>query len=72
MATQSLMTSTLRIDFENGMNEKGEPIIKRKAFSNIQSGVTADQLLQAAQALASLQVHPVIAIIRQDAMNITA
>ncbi|CAH0345821.1 DUF1659 domain-containing protein [Bacillus sp. CECT 9360] len=70
MATQSLYASTLRITFETGLNEKGEPMLKRKAFSNVKTSATADQLLQTAQSLANLQMHTLVEIARQDTANI--
>lgn len=72
MANQMLYASTLRLTFETGLNEKGEPQLKRKAFSNVKSDATADQLLQAAQSMANLQKHTLVEIARQDTASITA
>ncbi|RFU63517.1 DUF1659 domain-containing protein [Peribacillus glennii] len=72
MANQMLYTSTLRITFETGVNEKGEPQLKRKSFSNIKNGATADDLFQTAQSLANLQTHALSEIARQDTSTISA
>jgi hypothetical protein len=72
MANQSLYASTLRVTFETGLNEKGEPMLKRKAFSNVKPSSTADQLFQSGQALATLQKHTLVEIARQDTASIIA
>ncbi|MDQ0217329.1 DUF1659 domain-containing protein [Peribacillus cavernae] len=72
MANQSLYASTLRVTYETGLNEKGEPQLKRKAFSNVKTSATADQLLQTAQSMANLQQFIVVEIARQDTASIIA
>ncbi|MEK3988658.1 DUF1659 domain-containing protein [Robertmurraya sp. FSL R5-0851] len=66
MAQAIIMDTKLKVLFENGLNSKGEVIIKTKIFSNVRKEATADQLFQAGQALASLCSLPVVNIERAD------
>jgi len=70
---QGLLESTkLRMIFETGLNEKGEPILKTKTFSNVKKEATVDQLFQAAQALAVLCNDPLNKVERDDSSAIVA
>ncbi|PEJ34236.1 hypothetical protein CN689_08820 [Peribacillus butanolivorans] len=66
MANQIPVSSTLRIDFETGLNEKGSIVFKRRSFSNIKVEATADQLFSAATAIASVQSYPMDEVTRVD------
>ncbi|MFE4426460.1 DUF1659 domain-containing protein [Peribacillus butanolivorans] len=66
MANQIPVSSTLRIDFETGLNEKGSIIFKRRSFSNIKVEATADQLFSASTAIASVQNYPMGEVTRVD------
>ncbi|AXN38118.1 DUF1659 domain-containing protein [Peribacillus butanolivorans] len=66
MANQIPVSSTLRIDFETGLNEKGSIVFKRRSFSNIKVEATADQLFSAATAIASVQSYPMGEVTRVD------
>jgi hypothetical protein len=46
MAQATLVDSNLRLVFETGVNEKGEPIFKGKMYSNLKHEATADQLIK--------------------------
>jgi Protein of unknown function (DUF1659) len=52
--------------FETGLNEKGEPIFKGKSYANVRKEATADQLHQAATALAGLCAYPISSVERTD------
>ncbi|MFL6560714.1 MAG: DUF1659 domain-containing protein [Bacillus sp. (in: firmicutes)] len=54
MAQALLEGTKLRIVFEAGMDNEGNPILKAKTFSNVTKAATADQLSQAALAVAVL------------------
>jgi hypothetical protein len=54
MAQALLEVTKLRLVFEAGMDDEGNPILKAKTFSNVTKVATADQLSQAALALAAL------------------
>jgi Protein of unknown function (DUF1659) len=72
MAQGMLMESKLRLIFETGVDEKGEPILKTKTFNNVTKSATADQLYQAAQAIAALSADPLSAVERSDSSEIIA
>ena len=68
---QALMIDTkLRLSFEIGLNDKGEPIFKSKTFGNVKKTATADQLHQVAQAIASLSKDPLSTVVRNDSFDI--
>ncbi|PGY06553.1 DUF1659 domain-containing protein [Bacillus sp. AFS031507] len=54
MTLALLEVTKLRIVFEAGMDDEGNPILKSKTFSNVTKAATADQLSQAALAVAVL------------------
>ena len=66
MAKQIPVSSTLRIDFEAGLNEKGALVFKRRAFSNIKVEATADQLFSTAVAITGVQNYPMGEVTRVD------
>lgn len=70
MATVIVDSKQLRIIYQMGMNDKGEPIEKRKTFNNIEIGATADQLYATAEAIASLQTMPLLRVEQQEIVNI--
>jgi Protein of unknown function (DUF1659) len=71
MADQVLIESQLRLVYDMGLDEKGKVILKRKNYNNIKTSVTADQLHQAAQAIASLQTETLASIERNDTNQVT-
>lgn len=71
MANIQLMDSQLRLVFQNGVDEEGKPKLKNKNFNNVDTNTTADQLYSVAQAIASLQAKPLVAIERNDSQQIT-
>jgi hypothetical protein len=71
MANATLFDTNLRLVFETGLNEKGEPIYKSKMYSSVLQEATADQLFQAANALAVLSVNPLYTIERTDRTDIS-
>jgi hypothetical protein len=70
---QALLESTkLRMVFEAGVDEEGNPILRAKTFSNVKSGATTDQLFQAAQAISVLCNDTLNKVERNDSTNIIA
>jgi hypothetical protein len=72
MAQVMLAETSLKLIFEAGMNEKGEPVYKTKTFNNVKKEATADQLFQTAQALAVLCINPLNTVLRNDNSEILA
>ncbi|MCM3443479.1 DUF1659 domain-containing protein [Metabacillus halosaccharovorans] len=70
MASQVILDSQLSLVFDMGMDEDGKVILKRKNYNNVKTTATPDELLQVAQALASLQTETLSAIERNDSNQI--
>lgn len=70
MAQVMLAETTLRLIFEVGVNEKGEPVYKTKSFNNVKKEATTDQLFQVAQALSVLCNDPLSSVERNDNSDI--
>jgi hypothetical protein len=70
MAQAILKESSIRLTFETGMNEKGEPIFKGKTYSNIRKEATVAQIDQAAQALGGLSANLLSSVERNDSFDI--
>lgn len=62
------MTSRLTIVFEIGVDDEGEPIFRNKTFSNVNEAASNEQLVQFAQALTSLQIHPAFGVTRNNSV----
>lgn len=62
--------SQLRVRYETGINEKGEPIFKKKSYSNVLEAATADQLFAVAQSLASLSTYPLSGVERNNLFDV--
>jgi hypothetical protein len=72
MGQATLVDSNLRLIFETGLNEKGEPIFKGKMYSNLKHEATAEQIYQAARALGTLCKDPLYTVERSDRYDIMA
>lgn len=70
MAQARLTDTKLRLVFDVGMDEKGNPLTKAKTFNNINSLATADQLYQTAQAIFVLCNDPISRVERADSSDI--
>ncbi|WP_153126080.1 DUF1659 domain-containing protein [Peribacillus tepidiphilus] len=70
MATETLLSKVLRLTFDAGLDEKGEPILKRKSYSNMNISATSEQLYATAVAIASLQAYPILSVECQEMRKI--
>lgn len=70
MAEVILYETKLRLSFETGMNQKGEPVYKTKTFANVKKTATAEELFRFAQAIAQLSKDPLSAIVKSDSSDI--
>ncbi|MGY3715176.1 DUF1659 domain-containing protein [Sutcliffiella cohnii] len=66
MAQAVLENTQLRLIFEVGLDEHGNVQFKTKNYNNIAIDATNEGLIAAAQAISSLQVHPLDAVKRND------
>lgn len=72
MASQVILDSQLSLVYDMGTDENGKAIIKRKNYNNVKTSATADELLQVAQAIVSLQTETLSSVERNDSNQITA
>lgn len=72
MAETVILDSQLRLVFDMGLNEKGEPAVKYKNYNNIKTTATPEQLLQAAAAIAELQTETLLHVERNDSHQVMA
>ncbi len=72
MATAELKDTKIRLVFDNGLDEKGNPKVKAKSFSNINMNATPDQIENSAQAIASLSSQTMLSVERNDSFDIQA
>jgi len=66
MAEALITGSQLRIVFEDGVDEFGKLQFKTKNYNNVKPSATADQILQAANAIIGLQSLPLDKIERNN------
>jgi len=73
MAIQEIMSSSLQLVFNEGVDEStGNPIYRTRTFNNVKTSVDADQLYAVATAMAGLQEFPLYTIHRRDNSDIYA
>ena len=72
MANQTLITSSLQYSVQAGLNDKNEPIFRKKTLPNVKPAATPDQLHQTALALAGLGKFPLADVTREDLQSINA
>ncbi|WLR54478.1 DUF1659 domain-containing protein [Mesobacillus subterraneus] len=70
MAMAMLKDSNIRLMFEAGVDEKGEPIFKGKTYRYLRKEATADQVQQAAVALGGLSANLLSSVERNDSFDI--
>lgn len=72
MALSNLVDSNLRLVYETGVNEKGEPVFKGKMYSNLKHDASVEQIFQTVQAISTLCMDPLNTVERSDRSNIIA
>ncbi len=65
------LNSKLQMRFQVGLNEDGKPIIRSKTFGGLKSDALNENVYNAAQSLAGLQVNDVAAVRRIDEVELT-
>lgn len=58
--------SSLKVKFDCGLNDTGKTIVKSRTYSNLKPDATNLDVYNVANALASLQQHPVLEIAKID------
>ena len=54
MTNKTIETSSLVLEIENGTNEKGEKVYKKKTFSNVRTDADVDAILGIGKAIAAV------------------
>jgi len=70
MAEALLEGTKLRLVFDGGIDNEGNPILKSRTFSNVRKESTVDQLYQAAQAISALCNDSLNSVERTDNFEI--
>lgn len=70
LAQTMMIDSKLRLSFETGLNEKGEPVFKTKTFGNVKKTATPDQLFEVAQAISAICSDQLATVVRNDSFEI--
>ncbi|MBT2658812.1 DUF1659 domain-containing protein [Bacillus sp. ISL-18] len=70
MAEALLEGTKLRLVFDGGIDNEGNPILKSRTFSNVKKESTVDQLHQAAQAISALCNDSLNSVERTDTFEI--
>lgn len=58
--------SSLKMRFDCGLGENGRTIVKSRTYSNLKHDAKALDVYNIADAMASLQQHSVLEIVKQD------
>lgn len=64
------INSTLKLQFETGTDESGEPTYKTKSFRNVRTEATSEALYAVVEKLDVLQQHPLTEVTRDDESSI--
>ena len=58
--------SSLKVKFDCGLNDNGKTVVKSRTYSNLKHNAASNDVLDVAEALASLQQHSVLEITKID------
>lgn len=64
--------SSIKLKLNYGVDKNGKAITKNKSFSNVKSDATDENIFDVANALAELQDHSLIDIIKVDNTSLSA
>lgn len=72
MAIEVMNDSSLRIEYNQGIDENGEPIYKVKNYNNLKTTATPNGIQAVSQAIAGLQQHSLVSVQRNSNYEIIA
>ncbi|CEN23984.1 DUF1659 domain-containing protein [Paraclostridium sordellii] len=64
--TETKNPSSLKMRFDCGLGDNGRTIVKSRTYSNLKPDAKALDVYNIADAMASLQQHSVLEIVKQD------
>ncbi|HHV56235.1 MAG TPA: DUF1659 domain-containing protein [Firmicutes bacterium] len=56
----------LQLSLQTGTDEAGKPLVRAKSFANVKADAADQDVFDVAQALAGLQIYPLVAVRRID------
>ncbi|MGI6604005.1 MAG: DUF1659 domain-containing protein [Firmicutes bacterium] len=56
----------LQLRLQTGTDEGGKPVVRARSFTNVKVNASDQDIYDVGQALASLQIHPLVAVRRID------
>lgn len=62
--------SKVKLQFHNGVDEYGKPILKSKTLSKVKSQATNEAIYESMVSLTSLQTLPIVAVKRIDEVEL--
>ena len=71
MATETRNASSLKLQFNRGLDLNGKDIISTKTLSNLKPDANSDSILEVANAISNLQKHDLYDIIKIDYTSIS-
>ena len=71
MATETRNASSLKLQFNKGLDLNGKDIIGTKTFLNLKPDANSDAILEVANAISNLQKHDLYDIIKIDYTSIS-
>ena len=71
MDTEVKNASSLKLQFNKGLDLNGKDIIGTKTFSNLKPDASSDSILEVANSISSLQKHDLYDIIKIDYTSIS-
>lgn len=71
MAVTSMpLGSALLVQVQTGVDGSGNPVVRTRRWSNVKAAATDQDVFDVANAIAGLQAHPVVDIVRQDSEDL--
>jgi hypothetical protein len=71
MAQVLLSESTLKVVFQNGLKENGEPNLVSKSLRNVKESATPEEIIQVVDALSSLVAYTLHSVVKNDSFDVT-
>lgn len=64
--------SSIKLQYDCGLDEKGNNIIKRKTLSKVKHDATNEDIFAITQSISKLQKDPISEVVRQDNKTLSA
>ncbi|MCE4047925.1 MULTISPECIES: DUF1659 domain-containing protein [Bacillaceae] len=71
MAQIVLKETSIKLHFQNGVKENGDPQLISKTFNLVKPTASADQILQAADSIETIVSFPVYSVTKHESYDIS-